>query len=134
MNDLHRMILRQCRSCRFLAIDPPVASDTCPACADETLDEPRQGIRPVGFSRELRYGEVVGRTRAVEAQTRLPYLPPIFSPNRHSEWQAIIPGLEARYARDGRVVHRSEGMEHRGFDLCTICGRAESRDHSGRRA
>jgi len=131
-NELRQLTLRQCRRCRFLALDLSSSIETCPSCGETALDEARNGVRPSGFSCELKFGDVVGRTRAVEAQKRLPYLPPIFSPSRDSEWRAIVPGLEARYTRDGRVVHRSDGMEHRGFDLCSVCGRTQSREGSSR--
>lgn len=121
-----------CRTCGYLAIDLVNASAECPVCGHGLTGEARDGVRPAGFSCELRRGEIVGRTHAIETQEHLPYLPPIFSPDRSATWCAIVPGLEARYARDGLIMHRSDGMYGAGFDICEICGRAESRKSGDR--
>lgn len=131
--DLRHMELRRCRNqtCGYVAIDryQPI----CPACGHTTNEPPHVGVRPVGFSCELRYDQVVGKTKAVESQIRLPFVPPLFSPSARSSWQTLAAGVEARYTRDGRVIHRSDGMHGAGFDVCTICGRVESRSARGAR-
>ncbi len=132
-DQLRHHTFRRCPNCDYLEIDLIDVNRECPACGSAMSSDVRDGIRPTGFSCELRWGEIVGRTRMIETQQRLPYLPPIFSPNRSTVWRPIVPGLEARYTRDGLIVHRSEGMHGEGFDICEICGRAQSRKPGNRR-
>ncbi len=129
--EAQQVVMRTCQECRFVSIDRP--GQNCPACRDGTLGEPRDGLRPSGFSCELRFGEAK-RQRAVESQKRLPFVPAIFSPTRGTPWRVMLSGLQVRYSRDGRVIHRSDGMHMSGFDVCLRCGRAESRERADRRA
>lgn len=132
-DQLRRHKFRGCRTCGYVAIDLFEVSGKCPACDCPMTDDVRDGIRPTGFSCEIQRGDIVGRSRDIERQDRLPYVPPIFSPNRSAVWSPVIPGLEARYTREGLIVHRSDGMYGEGFDICEICGRAESRKPGNRR-
>jgi DEAD/DEAH box helicase domain-containing protein len=131
--DAQQVRLRTCPQCHFVLIDQASDRVTCPSCGSGALAEPRTGLRPAGFSCELQFGEP-RRSRMVETQTRLPYLPPLFSPTRGAPWREMLPGLEVRYSRDGRVVHRSDGEFQHGFDVCLRCGRADSRERLDRRA
>lgn len=124
---------RQCETCHYLEENPQ--NKVCKACDSVVTNKPRIAIRPLGFSCELKGGAPVF-TRSVDVRQQLPYLPPIFSPTNEEgiTWQPETnTSLEFRYARDGRILHRTDGAYNKGFDVCLYCGRAASRTSLGGR-
>ncbi len=124
-------VIRRCEHCDYLEESPQCK--TCKACQSIVTNPLRIAIRPLGFSCEIRAGSPTS-TRSVDVRQQLPYLPPTFSPTDEEgiAWQSTPHRqLEFRYARDGRILHQTNGAQDKGFDVCLYCGRAASRTRLG---